>query len=50
MSFYYSTPLNKGSLSLFFSINSTDQLSVDLPKSVFEPAGVVCFYNFNDLK
>lgn len=50
MSFFFSRELDMGSLSISFSINSTDQLPVDLPKSGFEPAGTVCLNNFNLLK
>lgn len=44
MSFLFSRELDIGSLSVSFSINSKDQFSVDLPKSGFKPAGIVCHH------
>lgn len=46
MSFVFSRGLDMGSLSISFNINNMDLLSVDLPKSGFEPASIVCLHNF----
>lgn len=43
MSFFFSRGLDMGSLSM-------DQVSVDLPKSDFEPGGIVHLHSFNHLK